>query len=76
MTNKIEIATTWEELGITNDFLFGKVMQNEELCTELLRRILPGLKIDHIEYIELQKGIRPDMDAKSVRLDVYVQDDK
>ncbi len=27
---------SWEELGISNDFLFGKVMQNPELCKELL----------------------------------------
>ena len=26
----------WEELGISNDFLFGKVMQDADLCKELL----------------------------------------
>ena len=51
-------------------------MQDPELCKELLQRILPDLKIDHIEYPELQKSIKPDMDARSVRLDVYVQDNK
>ena len=66
----------WEELSISNDFLFGKVMQDAELCGELLKRILPELDIDHIEYPELQKGIKPDTDAKSVRLDVYVRDGK
>ncbi len=66
----------WEELGISNDFLFGKVMQNPELCKELLQRILPDLEIDHIEYPKLQKSIMPDADAKSIRLDVYVKDDK
>lgn len=69
-------TVNWEDLGISNDFLFGKVMQNPKLCKELLERILPDLKIDHIEYPELQKEIRPDADAKSVRLDVYVKDDK
>ena len=68
--------TNWEDLGISNDFLFGKVMQDSELCKELLHRILPDLKIDHIEYPQLQKSIKPDIDAKSVRLDVYVQDQK
>ncbi|MCI9533144.1 MAG: Rpn family recombination-promoting nuclease/putative transposase [Lachnospiraceae bacterium] len=72
MTN----ATVWEELQISNDFIFGKVMQDPKLCKELLQRILPGLKIDHIEYPETQKAIRPDIDAKSVRLDVYVEDGK
>ncbi len=68
--------TKWEELSISNDFLFGKVMQNPELCKELLQRILPDLRIDHVEYPELQKSINVDMDARSVRLDVYVKDDK
>ena len=63
--------TSWEELSISNDFLFGKVMQNPELCKELIQRILPELKIDHIEYPELQKSIKQDLDAKSVRLDVF-----
>ena len=63
-------------MGIGNDFLFGKVMQDAELCKELLQRILPELEIDHIEYPELQKSIRTDADAKSVRLDVYVRDGK
>ena len=70
------IQNNWENLGISNDFLFGKVMQNPELCKELLQRILPDLKIDRIEYPELQKSIKPDMDARSVRLDVYVRDNK
>ncbi len=67
---------SWEELGISNDFLFGKVMQNPELCKELLQRILPDLDIDHIEYPELQKSIEQDRDAHGIRLDVYVKDDK
>ena len=74
--NKLEINTIWEELGISNDFLFGKIMQDPELCRELLQRILPKLSIDRVEYPELQKGIKPDVDAKSVRLDVYVKDGK
>lgn len=64
----------WEELSIANDFLFGKIMQDAELCKELLQRILPDLEIDRIEYPQLQKEIKPDADAKSIRLDVYVRD--
>lgn len=30
--------TNWDELGISNDFLFGKIMRNPELCRELLQR--------------------------------------
>ena len=76
MENQTELNTIWESLGISNDFMFGKVMQDAELCKELLQRILPDLEIDHIEYPEAQKSIRLDVDAKSVRLDVYVRDGK
>ena len=76
LKNTIEQHTAWEELGISNDFLFGKIMQDPELCKELLQRILPDLEIDHVEYPELQKGINLDVDAKSVRLDVYIRDGK
>lgn len=76
MENQVKENAVWEDLGIENDFLFGKVMQDPELCKELLERILPDLRIDHIEYPELQKSIHPDVDAKSVRLDVYVKDGK
>ena len=76
MAIKENVKTNWEELSISNDFMFGKIMQNPELCKELLQRILPNLKIDHIEYPELQKSIKQDVDARSVRLDVYVQDNK
>ncbi len=64
----------WNEIGISNDFLFGKVMRNPELCKEILQRILPELNISHIEYPELQKSIKEDSDARSIRLDVYVKD--
>lgn len=66
----------WENLGLDDDFLFGKVMQDPKLCGELLQRILPDMKITRITFPEAQKIIRPDVDAKSVRLDIYVEDDR
>lgn len=79
MDKRVEIENfdkQWEELSISNDFLFMKVMQNSELCKELLHRILQDLDIDHIEYPELQKEIKEDMEAKSIRLDAYVKGNK
>ena len=70
------IKVDWDAIGISNDFLFGKVMRNAELCRELLQRILPDLAIGRVEYPELQKEIKPDADARSIRLDVYTKDDK
>lgn len=66
----------WENIGLSNDFLFGKVMSNPRLCKKLLELIIPDMKIEKIEYPELQKSIREDSDSRSVRLDVYVKDDK
>ena len=63
----------WEEVGISNDFMFGKVMRDSELCRELLEAILE-VKIDRVEYPEEQKVINMTADARSVRLDVYVKD--
>lgn len=65
----------WEELGIANDFMFGKVMRDPEVCRELLEVILET-KIDHVEYPEEQKALDVAKDARSVRLDVYVADGK
>lgn len=73
----LQYKKQWENLRLDNDFLFGKVMQDPKLCRELLQRILPDMKITRIIFPEGQKMIRPDVDAKkSVRLDIYVEDDK
>ena len=65
----------WENLKISNDFIFAKVMRNPELCKEMLERLL-DISIDHIEYPEEQKVIDISKDSKSVRLDVYLKDGK
>ena len=62
-----------EELTFADDFMFGRVMQNPEICKGLLERLLE-IKIDKIEYPTLQKTISPHYESKGVRLDVYVQD--
>ena len=62
-----------EELTFTDDFLFGRVMQNAEICKGFLERMLE-IKIEKIEYPELQKSISPHYQSKGIRLDVYVQD--
>ena len=53
--------------------MFEKVLQNQEICQELLERLLK-IKIDHIEYPEIEKTISPYYETKGVRLDVYVKD--
>ena len=36
-----EFQSQWDGIGISNDFIFGKVMQDKELLEELVRIILP-----------------------------------
>ena len=73
--NPIKEQIQWEKIGISNDFMFGKVMRDSELCKRLLETILE-VPIKKVEYPEEQKVIDITKDAKSVRLDVYVNDDE
>lgn len=69
------MAKKFEELTISDDFMFGIIMRNPEYCKPFLETIL-NIRIDHIEYPQTQEIIDVDYDAKSVRLDVYVEDGK
>lgn len=64
----------FDELTISDDFMFGIIMRDPALCKPFLERIL-NIPIRKIEYPESQKVIDITADAKSVRLDIYVEDD-
>ena len=70
-----QLKTNWESIGLSNDFLFGKIMRKPALCKRMLEIIL-GVKIDRLEYLESQKSIDEEWDARSIRLDIYVQDNR
>lgn len=65
----------WEDLELKDDFMFAKVMRDPKLCREMLERLLE-IEISDIEYPEEQKTIDLSYDSRSVRLDLYVKDDK
>ena len=67
------ISKKFEDLTISDDFMFGIVMRDPKYCKPFLETIL-NIKISHIEYPEDQKTINLSLDAKSIRLDVYVED--
>ena len=62
-----------ENLTFTDDYMFGEVLKDPELCAGLIERLLK-IKVDHIEYPELQKSIKPTYESHGVRFDVYVKD--
>ncbi len=64
----------YEELTIIDDFMFGKVMRDPERCKKLLEIIL-DMKIRKVTFINDQKAVNPDYRAKSIRVDVYLEDD-
>ena len=66
---------TFEELTITDDFMFGAVFSDPDRCKRLLEEIL-NIKIARIEYPERQKVMDFSYDSKSIRLDIYVEDEK
>lgn len=64
---------SWQDVTITENFLFEKVMHNKRICKRLIEKIL-GITIQSIEFPEAEKSISIRRDSKSVRLDVYVTD--
>ena len=64
----------FEELQLKDDFMFSVVMRIPQFCKPFLERVL-GIKISRMEYPRSQDTIDLSADAKSVRLDIYVEDD-
>lgn len=61
----------YEELGITDDFLFCKILSSKpKLCKQLLELIL-GKEICELECQNNQESIKITLDAKGIRLDIY-----
>src|SRR5574344_354773 len=63
----------WQDVPITNNFMFSKIMSDKTLCKEFLEVMLE-IRIDHLEEISTESTLKTDLYAKGVRFDVYVQD--
>ncbi len=63
----------FEELTISDDYMFYHVMQDEELCQILLTSIL-GDQIGEIKEIKVQKSFETPTQAKGIRLDIWIKD--
>ncbi|MGP1437460.1 MAG: Rpn family recombination-promoting nuclease/putative transposase [Treponema sp.] len=62
------------ELTIQDDFMFCKVMQNMNICKQVLELVLKEENI-HIKKISVQHTIENNSEIKSVRLDVLAEDE-
>ena len=65
----------FDNLPISNDFMFKKVMQNKYLCQRLVSAIMQK-DIADIIYTETEKTVEPYYDSRGVRLDVIVADER
>lgn len=84
------LAVNYDDIDITDDFMFSYVMRQPDICIELLEYLLPNCKIQKIDYItadnrvvssdeiqaDTQKTLAEAFGKKGVRLDVYLDDGK
>ena len=63
----------WQDLTIADNFIFGKVLENDPATCKLLLETILGFKIDSIEYPEREKTIETRHDSKGIRLDVFTK---
>ena len=64
----------FDHMTLKNNCIFNIVMRRPRLCKIILERIL-GIKIAEISYPESEKGIEVDLSSRSIRLDIYCEDD-
>ncbi len=72
-----------ERIDITDDFMFGYVMRQPGICTDVIKCLLPDIPVaevrfsDHAEVLpETQKVLQGNPGFHDVRLDVYLDDGK
>lgn len=68
-----QFSKPWEELNISDNFIFCKVMHNKDLCKEMLE-ILLGIKVQDIEYIKSEHPLDDYYKTRGIRMDVFVQE--
>ncbi len=60
-------------LPFKNNLVFRRVMRDPDTAKGFLEVVL-GLRIDRVEYVNTEQVLDLGLDAKSVRLDLYVKD--
>ncbi len=70
-------------IEITDDFMFGYVMRQPGICTDVIKCLLPGVPVAEVRFSdeadlipETQKALQGNPGYHDVRLDVYLDDGK
>ena len=65
-----------DEVDIRDDIMFAYVIRKPDICVELLRVLLPGMPIGHVEYYELNEKGQEVPQRPSVNHDARVETQK
>ena len=65
---------SWQDLKLTDDYLFSQIMREEDFC-KLFLEMLMGIKIQKVVYLEAQKEVNLFPQSKGIRMDVYLEGD-
>ena len=60
----------YEELRLSDDFMFWKVMLDKENCHTMLERLI-GKSIESLSVITGQHSVKPTKESKGVRYDIH-----
>ena len=63
----------FQDLKLTDAFLFAVVMQDEEICHDTLELLL-GQKVGKV-HVSVEHTVLYNSDCRSIRLDVYARAD-
>ena len=68
-----QFSKPWNELTFSDNYIFCKVMLNEDLCKRFIE-ILLNIKVDKIEYLNTENQIENFYEGRGIRMDVFVKD--
>ena len=72
---KAALIAEFKPVTIQDDLMFGTIMEDPKYCKPFLETIL-GVKIREVKLPATQRTVKAKLKAKSIRLDVYVEDDQ
>ena len=67
--------TKFQDLNLSDDFLFSKVMGDETVLRPVVEKIL-GIRIREMTIVQPQKVIEIEPDSKGIRLDIMADDEE
>ena len=74
MLTEAELQKQWESLTFTDDFIFSRVMHDENICRQVVELIL-GVRIGKIVYLSAQDEHKTDPDSMRIIMDVFLRDE-